>query len=234
MHKELTKNIISELKEVYSKYNFLFDKKNYIFSNGPCSVYWNVIRKTSDSVYFKPRLAVNLTEISNILSTVFPKETLLTSLQLQSDVMIFIFKEEIDDVKMDKFKTYAYETNYKISNEEDILKVVDHHFFFMENIGFKYFENFTSLDKMNSFLNTSLLRIATSDIENINFYQNFFDRREVLSAIIASYFIDNKKHEETISLYKDFFIDNNYMLNSIETLNNYLLNEISPNGINFI
>ena len=225
----LTEKVINTLAPLYAKEGFRLEKKKNNFIKGDFKVLWGVSSTHIDSVIFRPQLRVENGIIKKILKEVFPHSVgHITTARSQSTKLL-------DEIGVDDFSSNFITKHddgsisyyYDIENDANLEPIVEDHFCFMNKAGFQLFNNMSTMEGINDYINS---RVLTGTRENFlsedrqSELKIFFDKREVLSGVISAYMIKNPKIDQLLERYRILFEGNDYILEDIAKVEEYFKN----------
>ena len=118
---------------------------------------------------------------------------------------------------------------YKVESEPNISSIVEHHTAYMVKVGFIFFDNMSSIEGINGFINGRVLEGSELDFINhakTPYIKDFFNKREILSGTIAAYLVSEPEIEKLLNRYRKLFEGNGYILNDLEKVVAYFNNAL--------
>lgn len=225
MTKEQATNLSAPLYEGLQKYytekGYTLDSTIKTFEQNGKKISWSIRVNKSDWIHFSPSLSFFNPEINTILKKVFPKEYIISTLRSQGSFLVKVAKEDNPNLDDSTFANYPSQMYYKldIDGSRDIQKILGNHFSFMEKVGFPYLSNFDSFHSMNIYLNKRIRNFSKEKNQaSKKDLQRFYDRREMLSGLVAAHLDNAEDFSEVYQGYYSLFSDNEYVLKSLEDL----------------
>ena len=112
--------------------------------------------------------------------------------------------------------------HYDIYEDTDLAPIVADHWQYMEKVGFPFFDNFSSLERLDTFFNERILKYKSEDFKNQDIQKEllifFYGKRETFVGITAAYLVNNPQKLLLIERFRYLHNDNNYVLEDFEKL----------------
>ncbi len=217
------------LLEFYSKNGYAFNKSTYTFKKNQNEVSWTIRSKYPQSNLFRPLLVIRNQEIIQFLNSVEGINVNMTSKHGQSIKLAHDFEVyEFDKSPFVYSGNYGIESSiysYEVEESTDLTPIVEDHISFMEKVGFKYFEALITVKGINEYFNDRLLELSDEVFEDATKKEetgDSFQKEEVLSAIVSAHVEKDERLNEIIERYKKLYSDNNWYLQDIEKLVEFL------------
>lgn len=225
--KQLSLKVHSAIEVFYTPFGFKLNPVNGVFYKSNFEVFWGIDRKTTEEIYFSPKLSVTNDKISELYKVIFSKACLITS-----KLAGFRLANEFGNHDYDYLNEQGIDkgTGYKVEPNTDIGLIVEHHAAYMKKVGFAFFEKMSTLEGIHDYINGRVLKGGEPEFtENMKQPQiaRFFSKREVLSGTIAAYLISEPEIEKLLNRYRKMFEGNEYVLNDLEKVVDYFNNALS-------
>ena len=222
--KELRRKVHKELSLYYIQHGFDLDKKKGLFIKGVFNVLWGVSAKYSTCIYFRPSFSINNVNINKVLSEIFPEQKNLTIYKVQGRDLAREFNCNDYDYLGDKLYDIDQGASYKVDEKSDIRQIVTDHIQYMEKVGFSFFDQLSSVEGINNFINNRIIEVDQEIFDSLSYrkkLEGFFDKREVLSGVVSAFLINNQEIQLLLVRYRDLFQDNDYILADVEKIVHY-------------
>jgi len=224
--KQLRLKVLEALEPFYTSNGFKLNKSNGVFFKDDFEVFFGVTKKNIDAIYFNPELTILNREISSIHKLIFDKNCLVTS-RLTSSRLANDFENYDYDYLVEEGIDQGI--GYKVESEPNISSIVEHHTAYMVKVGFIFFDNMSSIEGINGFINGRVLEGSELDFINhakTPYIKDFFNKREILSGTIAAYLVSEPEIEKLLNRYRKLFEGNGYILNDLEKVVAYFNNAL--------
>lgn len=224
--KSIREKIHMSITDFYEENGYILKKVTSTFVNNGFFIEWGPTSKYYSSLVFRPWFRIETVEIKEILKNLFPNEfSFNTIIRTQSsefanEMGIKDFDYSLFNYRDENGTSYYYD----ICIETDLQPIIDDHINFMEKVGFPFFEKMSTLEGIDDYINGRVLdgdKEYFQSEERQKEVKKFFDKREVLSGIIAAQLIKNPRLNELIERYKIMFERNNYILDDVNKVLEY-------------
>jgi len=223
MNKHLKDKIYSNYSiTLFSKYKDLdwkFDPITGTFYKSEFKVSCRPSAEYSNHLVFRPYLSIKNKVIADILNQIFPDSPIYNHVgRGQSQELAQMVGVEWQSAYLGEQDNY----HYSIYEDTDISPIVADHWQYMEKVGFPFFDNFSSLERIDSFINERILKHKSEDFKNQDIQKEllifFYGKRETFVGITAAYLINNPQKLLLIERFRYLHNDNNYVLEDFEKL----------------
>ena len=209
MNKQLKEKIRTNFLETlsiefYSKLGWKLNKKIGCLIKDDFEVFYG---ETDQSIYlvFRPYLSVKHKIIADILNQIFPDSPIYNHVgRGQSQELAQMVGVEWQSAYLHEQDNY----HYSIYEDTDISPIVADHWQYMEKVGFAFFDNFSSLERIDAFFNDRLLGKSFEEFqENLNEpigekkWLDFYNVTGANYGLVSAFLIKNKNIKEIIKRY---------------------------------
>ena len=222
--KELNGLLLKELSLFYLPQGFDLYGKASNFCKDEFRVFFGVKSKSRDSLHFNPSLVVNNTEVFNVLNELFPESANLTIVRIQGRDLARAFGCNDYDYLGDD--TYDMDKGkwYQLKNENDINRIVADHSDYMRKVGFRFFDQFSTLIGISDFMNKRILEVSQETFDSPSLRKDIgrdFSSKKVISAITAAYLVEHPKIDVLLGRYRIAFDGIEYTLDRMKKIEDY-------------
>ncbi len=192
-------------QEFYSEWGWKLNQKNGCFINDEFEVFCGVTAEYFNNLVFRPQLWVKNKIIASILNQIFPDSPIYNQVgRGQSQELAQMVGVEWQSAYLHEQDNYLY----SIYEDTDISPIVADHWQYMEKVGFPFFDNFSSLERIDAFFNDRLLGKSFEEFqENLNEpigekkWLDFYNVTGANYGIVSAFLIKNKNIKEIIKRY---------------------------------
>ena len=230
MQKSQKEKIYSKIEELcnsfYLSKGFNFKRKIFSYEFEGFFVSLIATSEYPDKLIIQPFFILEHKEINVILKKVFPQMFRYFSSQRtqglnfahefnvnEFDNSPYNFKGEVDI----EYSTYSYE----IEECTNLEPIIADHIAFMDKVGLKYYNKLKTIEGLNEFFNKRVLDLEECDFSKEEIIDSF-QKEEVLSAIVAAHLTKAPNFEIIVEQYKSLYLNNDWYLNDIRKLAEYL------------
>ncbi len=220
--KELKLGLYNRLSDYYSKHSFKLLNGEASFEKDEFKVFWGPNSEYSDRICFTPSFSVKNKKIYDVKYHLFPNVPPITISKVQGPDLV----KELGLFNENNAKKmfYGIAMVYSLRTIMDYQDIVEHHIEFMKKVGFVFFDKLKSLEDIHNYINGRILKgdraFFRSSIQQVRI-KIFFDKRKVLSGIIAAYLINSPDVNELLERHRLFWKGNNYMLDDVKKVETY-------------
>lgn len=210
MNKQLKEKIRTNfletfIMEFYSKLGWRLNKENGCFIKDEFEVFCGVSAEYSNHLVFRPYLSVKHKVIAEILNQIFPDSPIYNHVgRGQSQELAQMVGVEWQSAYLHEQDNY----HYSIYEDTDISPIVADHWQYMEKIGFPFFDNFSSLERIDSFFNDRIIENRLEDFKKIvekpieeKKWLDFYNVTGAYYGIVSAFLIKNKNIKDIINHY---------------------------------
>lgn len=216
-------NYSSTFNEQYKTLQWKLDQVKGCFTKGEFEISCRPTAEYYNELVFQPMFTVKNEIIATILNQIFPDSALYNQVGwAQSKEMAQLMGIEWKSPYIDEYGNYQY----KIYEDTDLIPIVNDHFLYMEQVGFPFFENFSSIEKIDTYINSKILKYTFQEFENEDtqkvLLKFFYGKRETFVGITSAYLVNNPSKNSLIERFRYLHNGNNYVLEDFEKLINHL------------
>ncbi len=206
LKEKISNNFLETLSvEFYSKLGWKLNLKNGCFTKGEYKVFCGETAEYFNNLVFRPYLSVKHKIIADILNQIFPDSPTYNHVgRGQSQELAQMVGVEWQSAYLHEQDNY----HYSIYEGTDITPIVADHWQYMEKVGFPFFDNFSSLERIDAFFNDRLLGKSFEEFqENLNEpigekkWLDFYNVTGANYGLVSAFLIKNKNIKEIIKRY---------------------------------
>lgn len=220
LKEKISNSFLETLKqELYSKWDWKLNQNNGCFTKKECKIFCGETAEYYNHLVFRPYLSVKNKAISDILNQIFPDSPIYNKVgRSQSKELAQMVGIQWSSAYVNEYDNYHYD----IYEDTDIAPIVADHKLYMEQVGFPFFDNFSSLERIDAFINNRILKYKSEDFEKEDVQKEllrfFYGKKETFVGITAAYLVDNPEKQLLIERFRYLHNDNNYVLEDFEKL----------------
>ena len=232
MKETIKKDIYNRLFNVMSKYyfekGFELEYSTATYSKEHFKVFFGATYETPTDLFFNPVFYIINESITSILKILFKDfEDDLIIHKLAGCHLAREFGINDYDYLEDQKRKIDPGITYKVGLETDLEKIVEEHTFYMERVGWLFFEKTASLKGINEYLNNRIIKYSEIEFqsqENQTIFKRFYDKRHILSGTTAAYLVSEPNIDKLLNRYGKIFKGNDYILKDLEKVVKYFNN----------
>ncbi len=212
------------LNPFYEQNGFKHKFSPFSYEKNGAFVFWGAAADYIETLKFKPRFRIVNNNINKIFKTVFPNRVAYYSSSRTQDTIEFAHEFDVHDFDNKPYNFCMHNTCtyfYDIGLDTNLDPIIKDHIEFMEKVTFPFFEKLSTVKGISNYFNDRLLSLSDEDFQNEKI-QDSFQKEEVLSSIIASYLEKEERLNEVIETYKKLYSNNDWYLNDINLLDNWI------------
>lgn len=229
MNKQLKEKIYNNysitLFSFYKELDWEFDPITGTFYKSEFKVSCRPSAEYSNHLVFRPYLSVKSRVISEILNQIFPDTPIYNVVGRGQS------KELASYMGVDWSCDYVNENDnyyYSIYEDTDIRPIVSDHCHYMEQVGFSFFDSFSTLEKIDAFINDRIIKNSLEDFQKLlekpieeKKWLDFYNVTGAYYGLVCAFLIKNKNIKDIINHY--LLLYSNYpVLEDFEKLINHL------------
>lgn len=209
MNKQLKAKVYSVYSDTmfkfYKELGWFFDPITGTFYIDEFKVSCRPDAEYYDHLVFRPYLSVKNKTITGVLNQIFPDSPIYNVVgRGQSKELANIMGIQWESKYVDENDNYRYD----IYEDTDLAPIVADHRLYMERVGVPFFDSFSSLEKVDTFINLKILKMTFKEFrENINEpieekkWLNFYNVTGANYGLVSAFLTKNLNKMELVKRY---------------------------------
>lgn len=206
LKEKISNNFLETLSvEFYSKFNWKLNHKTGCFTKGEYKVFCGETAEYYDHLVFSPQLWVKNKVIADILNQIFPDSPIYNQVgRSQSKELAQMVSIQWSSAYVNEYDNYHYD----IYEDTDLAPIVADHCQYMQQVGFPFFDNFSSLERIDAFINGIFLEKNYEEFqESLNEprgekkWLDFFNVTGANYGLVSAFLIQSRNIEELVKRY---------------------------------